>query len=134
VIHEAFGWADLDRQTRLTPNTIVCVRSMTKPLVGTAIQMLSDEGKLSLADPASKYLPPFANDKSRGITIEQLLTHTGGFPLTLINKALSDYENQRAIVDQAGKIGPSGRAGKFRYSDTDSETLAAIVAEVSGQP
>ncbi len=56
VLHEAFGWSDLDRRTPLTRNTIVCVRSMTKPLVGTAIQMLIDEGKLSLTDPASKYL------------------------------------------------------------------------------
>jgi len=134
VLHEAFGWADLDRRTPLTPNTIVCVRSMTKPLVGTAIQMLIDEGKLSLSDPASKYLPAFANDKSRAITIEQLLTHTAGFPLTLINKPLSDYSGQRAVADQGGQIGPSLPPGSFRYSDTDSETLAAIVSEVSGQP
>jgi CubicO group peptidase (beta-lactamase class C family) len=134
VLHEAFGWADLDRQIPLAPGTIVCVRSMTKPLVGTAIQMLIDEGKLSLEDPASKYLPAFAGEKSRGITIEQLLTHTAGFPLTLIDKPLADYANQRAIADQAGRIGPSGSSGHFRYSDSDSETLAAIVSEVSGQP
>jgi len=134
VLHEAFGWADLDRRTPLARNTIVCVRSMTKPLVGTAIQMLIDEGKLSLTDPASKYLPAFANDKSRAITIEQLLTHTAGFPLTLIDKTLSAYGGQRAVADQAGRIGPSGAPGHFRYSDTDSETLAAVVSEVSGQP
>ncbi len=134
VLHEAFGWADLDRRTPLTPNTIVCIRSMTKPLVGTAIQMLIDEGKLSLADAASKYLPAFANDKSRSITIEQLLTHTAGFPLTHINKALSAYSGQRAVADQAGQAGPTSPAGTFRYSDCDTETLAAIVSEVAGEP
>jgi CubicO group peptidase (beta-lactamase class C family) len=134
VLHEAFGWADLDRRIPLAPNTIVCVRSMTKPLVGTAIQMLVDEGKLSLSDPASKYLPAFANDKSRAITIEQLLTHTAGFPLTLVNKPLAAYSGQRAVADQAGQTGPSGPPGHFRYSDCDSETLAAIVSEVSGRP
>jgi CubicO group peptidase (beta-lactamase class C family) len=134
VLHEAFGWADLDRRTPLTPNTIVCVRSMTKPLVGTAIQMLIDGGKLSLSDCASKYLPAFGNEKSRAITIEQLLTHTAGFPLTLINKSLDAYSGQRAVADQAGQIGPSGPPGSFRYSDTDSDTLAAIVSEVSGEP
>jgi CubicO group peptidase (beta-lactamase class C family) len=134
VLHEAFGWADMDRRIPLTPNTIVCVRSMTKPLVGTAIQMLIDEGKLSPGDPASKYLPAFANDKSRAITIEQLLTHTAGFPLTLVNKPLSAYRGQREVADDAGRIGPDGPPGSFRYSDTDSETLAAIVSQVSGQP
>jgi CubicO group peptidase (beta-lactamase class C family) len=107
---------------------------MTKPLVGTAIQMLIDAGKLSLTDPASKYLPAFANDKSRAITIEQLLTHTAGFPLTLIDRPLSAYRGPRDVADQAGRIGPSGPPGSFRYSDTDSATLAAIVSEVSGQP
>jgi CubicO group peptidase (beta-lactamase class C family) len=134
VLHEAFGWADLDRRIPLQRNTIVCVRSMTKPLVGTAVQMLIDEGKLALSDPASKYLPAFANDKSKIITIEQLLTHTAGFPLTLIDKPLADYPSQRAIADQAGRIGPNGPPGRFRYSDTDTETLAAIVSTVSGQP
>jgi CubicO group peptidase (beta-lactamase class C family) len=133
VLHEAFGWADLDRRVPLQPNTIVCVRSMTKPLVGTAIQMLIDDGKLSLTDPASKYLPAFANDKSRAITIEQLLTHTAGFPLTLIDKPLSAYRGPREVADQAGRIGPSSPPGPFRYSDTDSAILAAIVSEVSGQ-
>lgn len=134
VLHEAFGWSDLDRRIPLARNTIVCVRSMTKPLVGTAIQMLIDESKLSLTDRASKYLKSFDNDKSRAVTIEQLLTHTAGFPLTLVNKQLSSYSGQRAIADEAGKIGPSGPPGLFKYSDTDSETLAAIVAQVSGQP
>jgi CubicO group peptidase (beta-lactamase class C family) len=134
VLHEAFGYSDLDRRIPLARNTIVCVRSMTKPLVGTAIQMLIDEAKLSLTDRASKYLKSFDNDKSRAVTIEQLLTHTAGFPLTLVNKQLSSYSGQRAIVDEAGKIGPSGPPGSFKYSDTDSETLAAIVAEVSGKP
>jgi CubicO group peptidase (beta-lactamase class C family) len=134
ILHEAFGFADVDRRIPLTRNTIVCVRSMTKPLVGTAIQMLIDQGKLSVADPASKYLPAFSNDKSRAVTIEQLLTHTAGFPLTLMDKALVDYGGQRAVADQAGRIGPSGSPGHFRYSDTDSETLAAIISEVSGQP
>ena len=134
VLNEAFGWSDLDRRTPLKPNTIVCVRSMTKPLVGTAIQMLIDDGKLRISDVASKYLHSFDNDKSRAITIEQLLTHTAGFPLTLINKPLASYSGQRRLADQAGGIGPSAKPGSFRYSDTDSETLAAIVSEVSGQP
>ena len=95
VLHQAFGLADLDRKTPLAVNTIVCIRSMTKPLVGTAIQMLVDEGKLALTDKASKFLPAFDNDKSRAITVEQLLTHSAGFPLTHIDKALSAYSGQR---------------------------------------
>ena len=107
VLHEAFGWSDADRRTPLRPNTIVCVRSMTKPLVGTAIQMLIDDGKLGGSGPRSKYLRSFDNDKSRAVTIDQLLTHTAGFPLTLIDKPLSSYSGQRAIVEEAGRPAPA---------------------------
>jgi CubicO group peptidase (beta-lactamase class C family) len=62
------------------------------------------------------------------------LTHTAGFPLTLIDKPLSAYRGPRDVADQAGRIGPSSPPGPFRYSDTDSATLAAIVSVVSGQP
>ena len=134
VLHEAFGWSDLDRRTPLTRNTIVCVRSMTKPLVGTAIQMLIDEGKLSLSDRASKYLKSFDNDKSRADHDRTVLDAHGGLSADAHQQAAQRYSGQRAIADEAGKIGPSGPPGSFKYSDTDSETLAAIVAEVSGQP
>ena len=53
---------------------------MTKPVVGVAIQMLADDGKLSIDDPVAKHLPAFDTDKSRAITIRQLLTHTSGLP------------------------------------------------------
>jgi CubicO group peptidase (beta-lactamase class C family) len=134
VLNEAFGLADLDRKTPLAVNTIVCIRSMTKPLVGTAVQMLVDEGKLALTDKASKFLPAFDNDKSRAITVEQLLTHSAGFPLTHIDKGLPTYSGQRAVADQAGQKGPTTPAGKFSYSDCDTETLAAVVSVVSGEP
>ena len=134
ILNEGVGWRDRESRLKMEPNTICCVRSMTKPVVGTAVQMLIDEGKLALTDRASKYLPSFDNAKSREITVEQLLTHTGGFPLTLISKELSAYSGQRSVADQAGETGPSGKAGVFAYSDCDSETLAAIVAQISGQP
>jgi CubicO group peptidase (beta-lactamase class C family) len=134
VLHETFGLADLDDGTRLGADTIVCIRSMTKPIVGTAVQILIDEGRLSLDDTAAKYLPSFANIKSERVTIRQLLTHTAGFPITLINRPLSSYARQRDIADQAGAIGPSSAPGAFSYSDTDVETLTAIVGQVAGEP
>jgi CubicO group peptidase (beta-lactamase class C family) len=133
VLHEAVGWKDLDERLPVERGTIVCVRSMTKPLVGTAVQMLVDEGKLGLDDRVSKYLPSFDNAKSKEVTLRQLLTHTAGFPLTLMNKPHTEYKGVREVADQAGSTGP-GKAGTFSYSDTDSDTLAALAAQVSGKP
>ncbi len=135
VLHEAFGWRDIEDRQPMQRNTIFCIRSMTKPLVGAAVQMLIDEGKLSSSDRASKYLPAFDNDRSREITIDQLLAHTAGFPITLMNRAHTTYSGLREVADQAGTIGPSMKPGSgFSYSDADTETLAAIVAQVSGKP
>lgn len=134
VLHEAVGWMDAEDKVPMAKGSIFCVRSMTKPLVGTAVQMLIDAGKLALDDKASKFLKSFDNDRSRDITIEQMLTHRSGFPITLIDKPLKEYANHREIVDQAGEIGPSEKPGKrFEYSDTNFETLAEIVGIVSGQ-
>src|SRR6185503_11588162 len=83
VLHETAGWMDRENKVAMKPDTIFCVRSMTKPVVGAAIQILVDEGKIGLDDPAAKFLPSFDNDKSRAIKVRHLLNHTSGLPLTL---------------------------------------------------
>jgi CubicO group peptidase (beta-lactamase class C family) len=67
----------------MTPDTLFWIASMTKPATATAILMLQDEGKLSVADPVAQYLPEFAglktpSGKPANLTISQLLTHTSG--------------------------------------------------------
>jgi CubicO group peptidase (beta-lactamase class C family) len=134
VLHEAYGLKDLDDREPLTPGTIACIRSMTKPIVGTAVQILIDEGRLGLDDPVAKYLPSFANPKSERITVRQLLTHTAGFPITTMDRALTAYQNSRDIVDRAGAAGPTLKPDVFSYSDTDTEILASIVGHIAGEP
>src|SRR5438093_5274762 len=80
---ESTGFADVAAKRPMTPDTLFWIASMTKPITGTAVLMLQDEGKLNVADPVAKYLPEFANLKtpsgqSANLTITQLLTHTSG--------------------------------------------------------
>src|SRR4249919_3161529 len=58
---KSFGVQDVRTGTPMNPDTIFAVHSMTKPLTSVAAMMLVDEGKLSLSDPLSKYIPSFAN-------------------------------------------------------------------------
>ena len=81
----------------MTPDTIFRIYSMTKPITSVAAMMLVEDGKLSLDDPVSKYIPAFADAKvgvdlsdeagepplkleplKRPITIKDLLRHTSG--------------------------------------------------------
>jgi CubicO group peptidase (beta-lactamase class C family) len=135
VLHEAFGWRDRDEELAMPINTLFNIRSMTKPVVGTAIQMLIDEGKLALDDPVAKYLPSFDNDTSRDITVEHLLTHRSGLPLTMVAASFGEYDSLRKLADGAGERGPDFEPGSaFQYSDTGFDVLGALVEVISGVP
>src|ERR1700680_3587239 len=95
VYFENFGVRDVATQLPMTADTIFRLYSMSKPVTSVAAMMLVEDGKLSLDDPVSKYIPDFADVKvgvempnengklvlepaSGPITIEDLLRHTSG--------------------------------------------------------
>jgi CubicO group peptidase (beta-lactamase class C family) len=63
VYHEFFGVRDVATKQPMTDDTIFRLFSMTKPITSVVAMMLIDEGKFSLDDPVSKYIPSFANVK-----------------------------------------------------------------------
>lgn len=133
ILHEAYGDRDREDKLPLERGTIYNIRSMTKPLTGVAVQILADEGKLRLDDPVAKYLPGFDNDKSRAITIEQLLQHRSGLPLTIITKKIDEYSDLQAQAKAIGEKGPQFKPDeKFWYSDAGSDAAAAVVEQISG--
>ncbi|MFB9984678.1 serine hydrolase domain-containing protein [Mesorhizobium kowhaii] len=136
VLHEAVGWSDGERLLPMKNDTIFMMRSMTKPLLGTAILMLKEEGRLTLEDRVSENLPAFDNERSRDITIYQLLTHTSGITGSIVEDIeTTRYSSLREAVDDVGRKGPEHPPGtRYEYSDPGSSTLGAIAAEVSGIP
>lgn len=104
--HAAQGVMDRDSKQPMTPGSMFRIASMTKPVVGVAVMMLVEEGKLHLTDPVARYIPEFRDMKvavpqpagggagagnaagaaprfytvpaQRAITIKDLLTHTSG--------------------------------------------------------
>ncbi|MFT3879181.1 MAG: serine hydrolase domain-containing protein [Gemmatales bacterium] len=133
VLHEAFGDRDREDKKPMEKNTIFNIRSMTKSLTGAAMQMLIDEGKVGLDDHAAKYLPGFDNDKSRSITVKQLLEHRSGLPLSIVTTKIDQFPDLQTQANAAGEKGPQFKPGeKFWYSDAGSDCVAAIVEKVSG--
>ncbi|MHC5537949.1 serine hydrolase domain-containing protein [Singulisphaera rosea] len=133
ILHEVFGARDREAKRPMERNTIFNIRSMTKTLTGVAVQMLADEGKLRLDDPVAKYLPGFDNDKSKAITIEQLLQHRSGLPLTIMTVKMDQYPDLQAQAKAVGEKGPQFKPGeKFWYSDAGSDAAAAVVERISG--
>ena len=134
VLHEAFGWRDREAEIPMQRDTLFNIRSMTKPITGAAAQVLIDDGRLSLDDRVADYLPGFDTDASREITVEQLLTHTSGLPLTTL-QTTHDYESLEAMANAIGAIGPQFEPGsRFWYSDAGADVLGAVVEQASGVP
>ncbi|MDT0386209.1 serine hydrolase domain-containing protein [Streptomyces dubilierae] len=129
-----FGTADRATGTPASCRTVYDVMSITKQFTAAAIVKLEVMGRLRVSDPISRFLGPrrqVPRDK-RGITIEQVLTHTSGLteglggdydPMTreeLVRRALSSE-----LLSDPGT--------RFRYSNTGYSLLAAIVEEASGE-
>jgi CubicO group peptidase (beta-lactamase class C family) len=135
VMHEVVGWKNREKKVAMERNTIFRIRSMTKPFVGTAILMLLEEGKLKLEHKAARYLASYNNEKSKEITIGQLITMTAGFTQGSYPRALIFCKNLGQAVDAVAAQGPPlPVGGQWKYSDKCSATLAAIVAQVTGKP
>ncbi len=93
VYHDTYGNRDVATGKPIEDNTLYRFYSMTKPITSVAIMMLLEEGKLSLDDPVSTYIPSFAdqrvyssgsatNPNTEGLVqpmlVWHLLTHTSG--------------------------------------------------------
>ncbi len=134
VLHEVVGWKDRENKIPMDRNTLFNIRSMTKPITGAAIQILIDEAYLRLDSRAVEYLPGFDNENSQNITVEQLLTHCSGLPLSIITAA-DEYETLYSMANEIGIIGPEFTPGsKFWYSDAGTEVLGAIIEIKTGVP
>lgn len=76
VYSGARGLADVDRQLRLKPDSILRYASISKQFTAAMILKLTQDGKLALDASASQYLPPCP--AAKGVTVRQLLNHTSG--------------------------------------------------------
>lgn len=77
VYHKAFGQANLELEVPMRPEMVFEIASITKQFTAVAVLMLMEEGKLSLDDDLSKFLPDYPVGE-RTITVHHLLNHTSG--------------------------------------------------------
>ncbi len=73
----AYGLANLELQTPVTPETVFEIGSVTKQFTAAGILLLVQEGKFSLDDPISRHLPG-TPEAWAPVTVRNLLTHTSG--------------------------------------------------------
>lgn len=132
ILSEACGWQDREQAKPMRSDTLCNIRSMTKMLTGAACQILIDEDMVGLTNRVAEYLPGFDTTRSRGITVEQLLTHRSGLPLTILT-SLDQYATLYDMANAVGQRGPQFTPGsRFWYSDAGTDCLGAVVEVASG--
>lgn len=79
-----------------TNDTLYCLFSATKGIVGVSMWALIEDGKLRLDEKVCEIIPEFTGHGKEAITVEQVLTFTGGFPLAPMHPRL--WEDREARV------------------------------------
>lgn len=113
------------------------IASNSKQFTAMAILLLEDEGKLSLNDPVSKWVPGITDGDK--ITIRQLLSHTSGledyWPQDYSFAAMAHPTTPQAIVDRWAKKPLDFQPGdQWQYSNTGYVVAGMIVEKASGEP
>jgi D-alanyl-D-alanine carboxypeptidase len=120
-----YGYADTKAGSRVVPETMFEIGSISKSFVALALMQLRDEGKLDLNKPIVEYLPWLKiNSKFAAITTHHILTHSAGLPgAPLLLDAL------------LGELWSAYEPGKrFLYSNTGYNILGFLIEAIDKRP
>src|SRR5690348_4844834 len=138
VYERAFGWADREANRRMTTDAIFRIASQTKALTSVALMSLVEEGKISLSDPVSKFIPEFEHTTvavradtgraivaaRRRITIHDLLTHTAGI----------SYGTDSLVAPLYAAAGLGPAAGWGWYTADKKEPICSTIQRLAALP
>lgn len=133
------GLRELAGNTPVDSNTVFRIASMTKSFTAVAILQLRDAGKLSLDDPAERYVPELAglgypSDDSPRLTIRNLLSHATGFPEDNPwgDRQLDATDAQMSEMMRSGIPFSTAPGTAYEYSNYGFAILGRVVANLSG--
>ena len=147
------GFQNIDKNKKMEPDALFWIASQSKPIAATAVMMLVEEGKLSLDEPITTYIPEFnrlvvariwregwqvEERLSKPITLRHLLSHTSGM------QWVAELQGQAKKIDvlplqlslYASTTTPLffEPGERYNYSNQGINVAAAIIERVSGKP
>jgi len=146
------GYCDVEAKKAMNQENVFWIASMSKMFAGASIMMLSDEGRVSLDDPVTRFIPQLEKwmvvsekDSShtlltppvRPVTVRHILSHTSGLTgsseLQQATGADSTSLKARALSSVTGPL--QWQPGeKYAYGNQGMNIAARIVEIVSGMP
>ena len=138
VYQRAVGWRDREADQRMNVDAIFRIASQTKAITTVAAMTLVEEGRLSLSDPVSRYIPGFARTTvataadtgrvitpaRRQITIRDLMTHTAGI----------SYGTDALVSALYGAKGLGPSAGGGWYTADKDEPICTTMERLASLP
>jgi CubicO group peptidase (beta-lactamase class C family) len=145
VHHEARGNRGMSVKEPMPSDALFDLVSMTKSITVAAVLMLLEEGRFTLTDPISKYLPAF---KDRGmrmgehaivpaeseITVQQLFTHTSGVGATWTRAEKFEYTTRKEYIQALAGLPLNYQLGSTWLYDDSHDVLGYLVETVAQQP
>ncbi|EDP95457.1 serine hydrolase [Kordia algicida OT-1] len=133
---KAFGKANVELDINMIPENVFEIGSITKQFTAVGILMLLEEGKLSLDDEITKFIPEYPTQGTK-ITIHHLLTHTSGIKSYTSIPSLREFARKDLKVTElidAFKNEPMDfKPGEqYRYNNSGYVLLGYIIEKVSG--
>lgn len=137
IYQKAFGMANLELEVPMKPEMVFRIGSITKQFTAIAILQLMEQGKLSLQDDITKFIPDYPTH-AYTITIEHLLTHTSGIQsytgMTDYMKNVREDMKPEELIDifknQPMEFAPGT---KWNYNNSGYFLLGYIIEKVTGK-
>ena len=133
VIARGYGFANVEHQVPVKPETIFQSGSTGKQFTATAVMMLVEEGKLTLDDKITKYFPD-GPKAWRNITVRHMLTHTSGMTDYPEDFDLRRDYTEDELYQRIKTIPLAFHPGeKWSYSNLAYVMLGILIHKISGK-
>jgi len=163
VVHFGkYGLMDIEAGKPMQEDALFRIYSMTKPIISVALMMLFEEGRFSLKDPVSKFIPAFKNTKvfveaqplgpkmveqDPEMTLYHLLTHTSGLsygwffdsPVEDVYRRLAPFIFQRDqplsdTIEQIAKLPLLFQPGTQWHYSVANDVIGYLIQIIADMP
>lgn len=136
VYKKAFGMANLELNVPMQPDMVFRIGSITKQFTAVAILQLVEQGKLSLQDDITKFIPDYPTQAYK-ITVENLLTHTSGIKsytnVPEFMKYIKEDLKPEEVIEKFKNLPMEFAPGtKWNYNNSGFFLLGYIIEKASG--
>ena len=134
---QAYGDGRIEPRAPALPAMRYSIGSISKQFTAAAMLLLAEQGKLSLDDPVSRFVPNLT--RGNEVTIRELLSHTSGYqdywPQDYVPPFMLQSITADKILDQWARKSLDFEPGtEWQYSNTNFVIAGLIVEKASGDP